>query len=110
MIKEKKKLILILRYKFCIKQNFNDFNRFLYEFFHNYGDEINFYFIDKGKWKLKIKLNTQINSAIAEMIIYMLGKNNKFLICFNFLEGNKSSFLKMVKCFYDKKRDNLLYL
>ena len=98
------------RYKFCIKQNFNDFNRFLYEFFHNYGDEINFYFIDKGKWKLKIKLNTQINSAIAEMIIYMLGKNNKFLICFNFLEGNKSSFLKMVKCFYDKKRDNLLYL
>ena len=58
------------RYKFCIKQNFNDFNRFLYEFFHNYGDEINFYFIDKGKWKLKIKLNTQINSAIAEMIIY----------------------------------------
>ena len=98
------------RYKFCIKQNFNDFNRFLYEFFHNYGDEINFYFIDKGKWKLKIKLNTQINSAIAEMIIYMLGKNNKFLICFNFLEGNKSSFLKMVKCFYGKKRDNLLYL
>ena len=98
------------KYKFFMKNNFRDLRSFFTNFFQSYNDDIHFYNVDKGKWNLKIKFNTQINSSISEMIIYKLGNSDKFLICFNFIEGNKSSFIRMIKSLYNSKNDNLLFL
>ncbi len=98
------------KYKFFMKNNFRDLRSFFTNFFQSYNDDIHFYNVDKGKWNLKIKFNTQINSSISEMIVYKLGNSDKFLICFNFIEGNKSSFIRMIKSLYNSKNDNLLFL
>jgi len=98
------------KYKFFMKNSFRELATFFANFFHTYNEDILFFYVDKGKWNLKIKLNRQINSSISEMIIYKLGNSNKFLICFNFLEGNKILFIRLIKSLYDIKGDNLLYL
>jgi 5'-AMP-activated protein kinase catalytic alpha subunit len=98
------------KYKFFMKNTFKELSSFFINFFQSYNEDIHFLNVDKGKWNLKIKFNTQINSSISELIIYKLGNSNKYIICFNFLEGNKISFIRMIKSLYNTKNDNLLYL
>ena len=98
------------KYKFFMKNTFKELSSFFINFFQSYNEDIHFLNVDKGKWILKIKFNTQINSSISELIIYKLGNSNKYIICFNFLEGNKISFIRMIKSLYNTKNDNLLYL
>ena len=89
------------KYKFFMKNTFKELTSFFINFFQNYNEDIHFLNVEKGKWILKIKFNTQINSSISELIIYKLGNSNKYIICFNFLEGNKISFIRMIKSLYN---------
>ena len=95
-------------YEYYSNEEWNIVEKMLNSFFMTFKDTMRFKQKDKGVFVVDIKKgNYGYEGIVFDFIIYKISKSRKYFICFEFVDGNKVDFAKLMKRLFDNKGNTL---
>ena len=95
-------------YEWYSNEEWNIVEKMLNSFFMTFKDTMRFKQKDKGVFVVDIKKgNYGYEGIVFDFIIYKISKSRKYFICFEFVDGNKVDFAKLMKRLFDNKGNTL---